>query len=349
MHNNDLKRVDKLLTEYFKGDLSNESVETIKGWFVSDDHAKEKDLLLYAHFMKEANAAKTPDQNTIMSFEEVQAFLNLTETEKEQKKQLSPKRVKVRYSLIAAASLLILIAAGVYFTNKKSPQAAESTEMAITVIENVDANNEKTMLLPDGSTITLVGNSEITYSDNFSDGRNVNIKGEGVFNIVKATDKNGQPLPFTVSTNHLTVNVYGTAFRVSEIADPDKSYIALYDGKVGITVNETVTDLRRGEKLSYNTLTKESSITLIPAKEMKENGFTPTLRFDNSSLEDLILALQENYGVEAEVPENVSLTKGGFSADFEGESLEEALNMLTMSSNSFVFNLQENKIVITKK
>ena len=346
MHNNDFKRIDKLLTEYFKDNLSNESAETIKGWFVSGDHAKEKDLLLYAHFLKEVKAAKTPDQNTTLSFEEVLEFLNLSK--KGQKKQLSPKRVKIRHSLAAAASLLILVAAGMSFANKKLPKP-EPQEIAVTIIENASVNNEKTTVLPDGSTITLTGNSEITYNDDFSNGRNVNLKGEGVFKIVKVTDETGKPLPFTVSTNHLTVNVFGTTFRVSEITGSDKSYIALYDGKVGITANGTITNLRRGEKLSYNSLTKESGITLIPAKEMKENGFTPTLRFDNSSLEDLILALQENYGVVAEIPEGISLTKSSFSADFEGEPLEEALNMLTMSSNSFAFKLQNNKIVITKK
>jgi len=346
MHNNDFKRIDKLLTEYFKDNLSNDSAETIKGWLVSDDHTKEKELLLYAHFLKEVKAAKMPDQNTIMSFEEAQEFLNLSK--KGQKKQFSPKRVKIRHSLAAAASLLILIAAGMSFTSKKSPKP-EPQEMAVTVIENAGANTEKTTVLPDGSTITLTGNSEISYNDDFSNNRSVSLKGEGVFKIVKATDENEKPLPFTVSTNHLTVNVYGTVFRISDITGSDKSSIALYDGKVGITANGTITDLRRGEKLSYNCLTKESSITLIPAKEMKENGFMSTLRFDNSSLEGLILALQENYGVAAEIPEGVSLTKGGFSADFEGEPLEEALNMLTMSSNSFTFKLKNNKIVITKK
>src|SRR5690606_6204958 len=65
--------------------------------------------------------------------------------------------------------------------------------------------------LPDGSTVLLNDDSELSYSLPFDDGpREVTLKGEAFFDIIHDNNK-----PFIVRTGNISTNVLGTAFNIN--------------------------------------------------------------------------------------------------------------------------------------
>ena len=260
-----------------------------------------------------------------------------------------PLRPSLRHRWVfrAAAVLLpflILTGIGVLWMNQK----AETPEVAM-ISESSAAGQTKQITLPDGSTVVLEGGSQIAYAEDFANGRTVDFTGEAMFCVVRADDASGERLPFTVSTDNLTVDVYGTVFRVSDIENSEECTVALYEGSVGVGADSVITNLKHGEMFSYDTATGDRLVTQIPASVMAEQGFKPTLRFDNTSLAELLLSLKANYDVEVIAAEGINTATGGFTADFEGRQLDYILTMLTKSNRSFAFRLHDDTILVTKK
>ncbi len=85
------------------------------------------------------------------------------------------------------------------------------------------------------------------------------------------------------------------------------------------------------------------------AEEMIRYGFKPLLRFDRSSLANLMLSLEANFGVRFVVPRGIDIERGAISADFEGLSLQEIVLALSVSDKQYSYSLGENTITITNK
>jgi ferric-dicitrate binding protein FerR (iron transport regulator) len=106
---------------------------------------------------------------------------------------------------IAAAALILLClgAVALYLNNA----GLFSREILLAT-----GNDEKNVMLdlPDGSTIYLNRNSEVTYKANFGKaGRNVKLNGEAFFEIAPDREK-----PFTIDAGKAKVKVIGTSFNV---------------------------------------------------------------------------------------------------------------------------------------
>ncbi len=137
---------------------------------------------------------------------------------------LIPEKVWERRSFVRsawfriAASVLILLSvgSGLVILERKgvlSPKTVVST--------TADQKNLQ-VTLPDGSNVVLNRNTTLSYRKNFgSNGRNVSLRGEAYFDIVR--DKKS---PFTVDAGTASVRVLGTSFNV--IADKSDSTVEVY-------------------------------------------------------------------------------------------------------------------------
>ncbi len=102
----------------------------------------------------------------------------------------------------------------------------------ITIAAGNDEKNIK-VELPDGSTIFLNRNSQLSYRSNFNGrGRNVNLKGEAFFEIAPDATK-----PFIIDAGNARVRVVGTSFNV--ITRNSESAVEVYvkTGKVLLSDN----------------------------------------------------------------------------------------------------------------
>jgi hypothetical protein len=82
---------------------------------------------------------------------------------------------------------------------------------------------------------------------------------------------------------------------------------------------------------------------------MIDNGFKPLLRFEQSSRSNLILSLEANYNVKFVAPEIIELEGGALSADFEGVSIQDAVEVLSLVDRLYDYRLDGSEISITKK
>ncbi len=95
---------------------------------------------------------------------------------------------------------------------------------------------QKSFTLPDGSTVMLNAHSSLSYQvDKFGD-REVNLVGEGFFDVVKRSKADNGKAKFLVLTKTAAVEVLGTSFSVAE--KEDKTQVVLATGEVKVTASE---------------------------------------------------------------------------------------------------------------
>lgn len=95
--------------------------------------------------------------------------------------------------------------------------------------ETNNTNKEKSIQLPDGSTVLLAGNSEISFMYPFIEKRDITLVGNALFKIAKDDSK-----PFTVISNEISTTALGTEFTVLTQKIQGQVIVRLYEGKVVI-------------------------------------------------------------------------------------------------------------------
>jgi ferric-dicitrate binding protein FerR (iron transport regulator) len=117
------------------------------------------------------------------------------------------------WSSAVAAAVLLLITGFWYYQSTVPANTSPETAIlaASTLIERVNTGERPmTVLLSDGSVVTLEPNSRLSFPRTFAtDMRQVNLAGEAFFDVKKNPNK-----PFLVRTDRSVTRVLGTSFRV---------------------------------------------------------------------------------------------------------------------------------------
>lgn len=154
----------------------------------------------------------------------------------------------------------------------------------------------KTFILPDSSLVTLNSNSSLIYDYNKSENiREVKLKGEGFFDIVKI--KGVSAPPFVVFTDNVTVRVLGTRFNVKHrgestqvVLEEGSIQLALEDQEEGLLMHpDDMVEVKEGATGINQQIVEASRYST-----WKEG----ILRFDGASYEEIEKVLLENYGIE---------------------------------------------------
>lgn len=128
--------------------------------------------------------------------------------------------IRSRFMKIAAAAL-ILLSLGIV-------SVYVGTQNRMIVVATADDQKNLEVALPDGSTVILNRNTELSYRANFGkSARNVSLSGEAFFEVAPNAEK-----PFTVDAGRASVKVVGTSFNV--ITNNPDSAVEVYveTGKV---------------------------------------------------------------------------------------------------------------------
>lgn len=264
-------------------------------------------------------------------------------------------RVAVR---VAAVMVPVALAFGtaMWLINKNHDSGRTFTTVS------VPAAGVRTIDLPDGSSVTADPVAVITFDNaGFKIDRRVKFSGDGLFKIVSSADSRGGTLPFIVETGSLDLNVIGTVFRVSANENTATDAVILYRGSILVNVKGAETQnaggykavklLVPGERFTVNKVTGKYTTQLIPASEMIDEGYVPPLRFEESSLGDLLATLEANFGIRFIVAKGIDLTGGRYTADFEGLSPDTIFEMLSKVDVHLSFRRDNggNVVVTTKK
>ncbi len=247
-------------------------------------------------------------------------------------RELSPQSSSLFAWMRNVAATLLFVFVGYWWYDRQS----KSEMLTKTTLESqID-----TLVLSDGSTLVLAGNSEVSYPAVFKgENREVTFtKGQIFFRIER-----DEQHPFKIKMGHSEVEVLGTSFnlkRTGELID-----LAVKTGKVMFTAYESgnSSTLIAGEAMTYN----HHSQTIVPLNGQNANAWmTKELIFVDTPLEEVCKQLSDYYGVEIRFNGRENSLKK-FNATFKDESLEDALQVLRTAYKLKIANQNNHIITLT--
>ncbi len=322
---------EKDLITYIKGESNPEEKKLIFEWIRKDEEHQRRYNVLKAKFVaSNLNTAEVKDMDAV--------YKNFSIKKKRKRKLL--------YRTLAAAIILPILSWQFYTSSFNDSLTLDDTQFSEYKIKNVTTSHGgyKTVVLPDGSSITLNAESSLSYPEKFTDtSREVTLEGEAFFDIQRDVTK-----PFIVHTKHLKVRVLGTSFNVKSYAKDDKIETTLVTGKVEVIQEETKRPiiLTPSQRATFNKEKNGIEIDKVDSKRIVawKQG---KLIFDKTSLKQVVLDLNRKYNVDF-IIESDSLLHYKYTGEFDNLSLEEVLKLLKISS-SINYKYENNKVMLNSE
>ncbi|MBD0830548.1 FecR family protein [Aestuariibaculum sediminum] len=150
------------------------------------------------------------------------------------------------------------------------------------------------VVLPDGTTVSVNSASSITYPEAFvGDTREIELEGEAYFDVVKSNKK------FIVKTKSCNVTVLGTSFNVSAYSDDDYFATTLVEGKVELTQGHDGKVMLAPNQQGYF---KKGEETIKILNNVNVRNYTAwkdgRFYFEHESLDNILKKLGRWYGFE---------------------------------------------------
>lgn len=240
-----------------------------------------------------------------------------------------------------AASLALVISCA-YFLKQSMEYQSPVPTVAGTVITKTTQNGEKlTLVLPDGTQITLNSNSSLSFSSKFGQPeRKVHLTGEAYFIIAKDSIH-----AFKVITDEVVTTALGTEFNA--YARSGKYALALTEGKVAVDAAQQSVELTPGQMATVNARLHPNDIKVNPFDIDRTVGWKEgQLVIDRKPLQVLLEDLGSWYGVEMKIDPKLNLNRRVIGT-FRNKNLTDVLTGLGFSMG-FDFEIN-GKVVFIKK
>lgn len=232
---------------------------------------------------------------------------------------------------IAAASILILLAAGLVLT--RSGYIRPGQPEVKTAYGQISRQQ-----LPDGTEVTMNANSRLNYTSGWKEGadREVWVNGEAFFHVSKTPLKSR----FIVHTDHFDIIVTGTQFNV--VNRHGKDNVLLQEGSIILhTRDGKDLHLTPGDFVEFTS----DQLAKRPAKNDSVLAWKEQrLVFDKTPLRELITIINEQYGIPVRLAED-SIGDRTISAILPNNNLNVLLQSLEATSEFDVVR-QEGGIII---
>jgi len=235
-----------------------------------------------------------------------------------------------------AASLALFMLAGIYFLTR----TAEPNWIEI----QTAANQTKTVLLADGSKVSLNQNSTFAYPANFEkENRTVKLTGEAFFEVAKAEGKR-----FTIFAQGTKTEVIGTSFNLRAYRKNEVK-VQVVTGKVAFARAETddAIFLTPGQEGVISGKTVAKPAKKLIAEPNFQSWKTRQLDFSNQRLAQIAAELETYFNIEMEI-QNEALNNCRFTTSFQDPELQEVLDILALTGN-LTITKQGNKYLISGK
>jgi ferric-dicitrate binding protein FerR (iron transport regulator) len=198
------------------------------------------------------------------------------------------------YTMRIAAAVAVVGLAAWFAFSRMNPTPVDENLVAIAT----HAGETRVVTLPDGSTVRLNENSQLSYNKQKS--RIVELEGKGFFDVVK-----NPSAPFSVRTSNATTQVLGTSFAVE--APENNTVVTLVYGKVALTShqqNHRTVILNAGEQSQVQGINEQPS---APHKVdlTQQLAWSGQFFFRETRLQDIAQQLGAYYKVQIDVPANL--------------------------------------------
>lgn len=199
---------------------------------------------------------------------------------------------------MAAGVVAVLALATLWFyVSRNAPGTPESTVPML--VQKTAYGQTRTFTLPDGSEVTLNGNSSLSYPQQWTGNREVQLTGEAYFKVVHTKDHRRFSV---VTADNFRVNVLGTQFTVSR--RKAKTRVVLNEGKVQCLINEKAQAdsiiLKPGQLVEFARIPENYTLKQVDAS-LYSAWKDHKLILRNTSLKELTEVLEDTYGYRVNV------------------------------------------------
>ncbi|WMX16756.1 FecR domain-containing protein [Aureispira sp. CCB-E] len=220
-----------------------------------------------------------------------------------------------------AAVIAGLVATSVFWIASRN---AVSVETVLEIVETGE-QEQKELILPDGSLVLLNENSSLAYAKDFKV-RTVDLKGEAFFDVTK---KNGQS--FEINTSTTKTKVLGTSFNIRAY-DQTPVEVAVVTGKVAVESvqegNKESVLLLPNETVVYDAAVKKMVKTVEPTNNSVA-WKTQELVFDNTELGSVIKTLERYF--EVKIEGDPKILNCHYTGTFKEPKLGEVFNTIAFT------------------
>ncbi|RIV24987.1 DUF4974 domain-containing protein [Fibrisoma montanum] len=286
------------------------------------------------------------DDLTDSSLQRIRQVLEQAFDEQQPLASVRPLRVWQRsgwlWPIAASLTGLLLLAGGTIWYVRQPRQERIHTAYG----EN------RTVTLPDGSTVLLNGNSTLTFTANWTDDqpREVWIDGEGYFKVTKKYSRQAartKRVTFVTHTPNLDITVLGTQFNVN--SRRGHTDVTLVEGRVqlvkpGQTAGNGI-ELKPGQVASARPSVEKVAIR-SEKPLLRTSWVHHQFVFDNMALSDIAQQLKDTYGLEL-VFEDSDLAARRFTGNLSNEDIETLLATLSATFN-LTTDRAANQIVLRR-
>jgi ferric-dicitrate binding protein FerR (iron transport regulator) len=321
-----------------------------------------KDGIIRFEMLKEAlgQPAQEESQQPVQSRQPAQTREPETSTRYMTGRNRKPATIKfLKYAVTIAATILLVLTAGYYFLQPSHTTHKAKTEISLsgTVIRS---GNEprKTVVLPDGSIVTLRSNTTLTLAPDFNlANRELVLSGEAFFDVTHHKDH-----PFTVHAGKINIEVLGTVFNVNAYPANANTETSLFRGKVAVSKNDhpdqkviltpnmkliLANEAPVNQTVKQNPFRIESmAVDSVNHKPREIAWVRNRLKIEDESLVTIAGKLQKWYGIEIRFADEQVKTYR-YSGTFESETVVKALEALRLSY-PFNFEIRQDTILISK-
>lgn len=319
--------INSLLGKYFSSDANEEEKKELIDLLKKHNVNYKEFILLDSLFKREINKQLQPD----ITEKRDEIWIKL----KGEEKQVHEKRLLSIFQRVAAILIIpLLLSFLAYFLFQNKNDITETAYAEIQCPMGVRTAFE----LPDGTTGFLNGGSKLKYAVNFSESRDVNLIGEGYFNVFHNPRK-----PFVVHTKNLDIKVMGTEFNVISYVNDISKEIILNNGSVEVysIVGKRLSVLKPNERFVLDTEKMVYEKSEVEADQYS-SWTEGKLVFKNESMEQVAKRLGRWYNVDIIIQDH-ELLEYVFRATFIDEPLEEILKLMALTAPfMYIENTREN-------
>ena len=218
-------------------------------------------------------------------------------------------------TLKIAASVLLLIGAGLLLKNKTSLVTSESE-----LVEAVFSM--QTIVLEDGTQVILKKGSTLNYPMHFAESfREVYVEGEAYFEVSKDANR-----PFLVHSGEVTTKVLGTHFNISNITKEEVK-VSLLEGSVQLISGTKSTILKPMHTGVYSVSNNGFKVSKIQGDEVI-NWTKISLSVNNEPLKNVANKLAQQYGITISF-QDAEIASYRLTGHFEKSTINEVMNTIS--------------------
>ncbi|ERJ57194.1 FecR family protein [Sphingobacterium paucimobilis] len=293
------ERINYLLRQYFHNKSSRLELDELFAMIRSAKYDEELSLLikeLYEELKRQdPSLTYVDDDGRLLDFKDNQNNQHYSLTADKKRKNRNSYLIYIGVAVSAAMLIVGFFYGQQWRTN--------NTDQQIQVINSIGQDDDKIVVLDDGTKVWLNSSSTLEYPKAFKKGepREVTLIGEAYFEVEHAED-----WPFIVHTGDVSTKVLGTKFNVKAYSDMKDILVTVKSGKVMVSKeNKILATLVKNQELRVPLLTNSISKSAIGEKDLKSkvagSWTAGYLEYEDESISSIIADLERYFKISIDL------------------------------------------------